>query len=222
MSERVPFHELATAAYCPRKLYYRRLDAEYDLPEIVGRTRELAGAYDALLVGDLHESLADALVVDPDVACDGIRHAFERWPGLRDPVERDVVVTGRDCRGRVSKVVETDEGLVPTFVSPGTPAERGVWKPQRVRATAAAKALSWREGVRIDRALVEYPRHGVVRRVRVTAHRSAEYRRTLRAVRELDGPPPRLRNSSKCDPCEERDRCGVRTRSLASLLGVGR
>lgn len=218
MSAYVPFHELAVAAYCPRKLYYRRRDADHDLPEIVSRTRDLAAAYDALLAGDLRTSLADALVVDPGVARDGIRRAYARWPGLRDPVERDVVVTGRDCRGRVAKVVDTEEGLVPTLVSPGEPPERGVWKPQRVRATAAAKALSWREGARVDRALVEYPRHGVVRRVRVTAHRAAEYRRTLRAVRELDGPPPRLRGSSKCDPCEERERCGVKARSLSSLL----
>jgi CRISPR-associated exonuclease Cas4 len=94
-----------------------------------------------------------------------------------------------------------------------------VWEPQRVRAVAAAKALSWEREATVDRALVEYPAHGVVRTVRLTTRARATYRRALRAVRSLDGPPPRLRDTAKCEPCDYRDRCGVPTRSMRSLLG---
>ncbi|WP_435146559.1 hypothetical protein [Halobaculum sp. P14] len=108
---------------------------------------------------------------------------------------------------------------IPVVVSPGEPAERGVWEPQRVRAVAAAKALAWECQRRIPKALVEYPAYGDVRTVRATTRNAAAYRRALRAVRSMDGPPPRLRGDAKCDGCAYRERCGVRTRSLRSLLG---
>jgi CRISPR-associated exonuclease Cas4 len=72
----------------------------------------------------------------------------------------------------------------------------------------------------VERALVEYPAHAAVRTVRTTTRRKARYRTALRTVRELDGPPPRLRDSAKCETCEYVSECGVRTRSLRSLLGL--
>ena len=215
MSDPVAFYELATAAYCPRQLYYRRREGALDPPESVERARELAGRYPALVeAGDA--TLRRSVAVAPDVYRSRVAAVLARWPGIADPAETDVLLSGRDCRGRAAKVL-TDP-LTPSLVSPGEPPEEGVWEPQRVRAVAAAKALAWRERDPVERAFVEYPRHGVVREVRVTTRAKAAYRRVLRTVRALDGPPSRLGDDAKCGGCDYRERCGVRTRSLASLL----
>ncbi|SNR43685.1 CRISPR-associated protein Cas4 [Halorubrum vacuolatum] len=106
----------------------------------------------------------------------------------------------------------------PVIVSPGDPPERGVWKPQSVRAVAAAKALAWEQQRPVPRAYVEYPTVGVVREVTLTVRRKAAYRRALRTVRAIDGPPPRV-DDDRCMSCTYQERCGVGRRSLRSLLG---
>jgi len=221
VSALVPFHELATATYCPRKLYYAR-QSGVAVPASVERVRALAPAYPDLLAAP-DEALAErAIEVAPAVFRGRLHRARKRftdvWEELVDPPERDVRLTGRDCRGEVQKILDTD-APTPSLVSPGEPPEQGVWEPQSVRAVAAAKALAWREETPVERAFVEYPAYGVVREVRLTTRRKATYRRALRAVRSLDGPPPRLSNDAKCRECEHRAECGVRTRSLWSLLG---
>jgi CRISPR-associated exonuclease Cas4 len=213
----VPFHELAVAAYCPRQLYYRRRD-DIEVPPRVERLRSLARRYPAVLDG---ASLPDAVAVDAETyrrRLREVRDRLDRWPELADPPETDALVEGSDCRGRVGKVLA--DPPVPVFVSPGEPPPEGVWEQQGVRAVAAAKALAAREAESVERAYVEYPAHARVRRVRLTTRRRAAYRRALRAVRALDdeGPPPRLSDRSKCEPCDYREECGVGTRSLRSLL----
>lgn len=221
-SDHVTFADLATAAYCPRKLYYARR-GDRAIPDEVERARALAFEYETLLEAD-DAALADGLVSVPaDVLHRNLDRTRDRfpdvWPALLDPAERYVLLTGRDCRGFVQKVLALDPP-VPTLVSPGEPPPQGVWGPQSVRAVAAAKALAWREGCQVDRAFVEYPTRGIVREVTMTTRRRAAYRTALRAVRALDGPPPRLDNRAKCESCEYSDECGVKTRSLRSLLGV--
>jgi CRISPR-associated exonuclease Cas4 len=85
--------------------------------------------------------------------------------------------------------------------------------------TAVANALAWERQREIPRALVEYPAVGAVREVELTCRRTAAYRRVLRTVRSMDGPPPRV-DDSRCESCEYRTECGVKTRSLRSLLGL--
>ena len=47
------FREVETAAYCPRKLYYRRRSADPDeVPEEVAARRDLAFQYEQLLTDD--------------------------------------------------------------------------------------------------------------------------------------------------------------------------
>jgi CRISPR-associated exonuclease Cas4 len=47
------FRDVATAAYCPRKLYYRqRQPDEQNTPDGVERRRELAFQYERLLADD--------------------------------------------------------------------------------------------------------------------------------------------------------------------------
>lgn len=219
MTDLVSFSALATAAYCPRQLYYRRRDPDRpDPPAAVESTRDLAFRYPAILDGALDPAPRGA--VSSRTYRRHLRRARERldrWPSLCDPAERDVLLTGRDCRGRVQKVVGGDPPL-PSLVVTGDPPDDGVWDPQAVRAVAAAKALAWELERPVERAFVEYAAHGVVRTLDLTARRTGRYRRVLRTVREMDGPPARTANRSKCRACADRERCGVRTRSLRSLL----
>lgn len=231
MSTLVTFSDLARAAYCPRQLYYVRRHDDREPPPEVRERRELAFRYAALRTDEdanLRRLPIDVTPAEYRTALDGLA-ARDDWDALCDPAARDVLLTGKDCRGVVHKLLAGDDSPsseetslppTPVLVSPGTPPPRGVWTPQTVSAVAAAKALSWEREREIPRAVVEYPSHGVVRTVRLTTQNRAVYRRTLRTVRSLDGPPPRLRGSDKCSSCDYRSDCGVQTRSLRSLLGL--
>ncbi len=216
------FSDLALAAYCPRKLYYRRREGERDPPEEVAALRDLAFDYETTLLPDGEDVLREApIAVTPtqfraNLGCAKAR--LDAWDALADPEGRDVFLEGRECRGIARKVLESP--LAPVIISPGEPPEEGVWKPQSVRAVAAAKALAWERETPIERAFVEYPAYGTVRAIRIGTRRKAAYRAALRAARGLDDPPPRLDDESKCEPCEFREECGVRTRTLRSLLSV--
>ncbi len=214
------FSELALATYCPRKLYYQQQHG-WDPPDVSDR-RALAFRYPELV--DADDATLSALPIDLPPATYRERLATARdrvdeWSSLADPDRRDVLLTGREARGIAHKVIDGDPPI-PSLVFTGTPPDEGVWTSQTVRVVAAAKALAWECQREVPRAYVEYPTHGVIRPVRLTTRRKAAYRKAVRAVESLDGPPPRLRNRAKCDPCEYADECGVRTRSLRSLLGL--
>ncbi|MDS0260142.1 hypothetical protein NDI56_12125 [Haloarcula sp. S1CR25-12] len=214
------FRELETAAYCPRKLYYRRRDGPPDVPEEIAQIRRLARDYERLLADDA-ALLSAPIEPDPTTVRERLRAASDRieaWDAVVDPVDTDVYLAGKDARGIAHKLVGTDAGAVPSLVFAGRPPETGVWEPQTVRLVAAAKALSWERERSVERVFAEYPGYGVVREVEVTARRAGLYRRALRTAESIDGPPGRVDNDAKCDPCEYRDQCGVRTRSLRSLL----
>ena len=216
------FSDLALAAYCPRKLYYRRREGDRDPPSEAAALRDLACRYETALSPDGEDALAEApIAVTPtqfrsNLGCAKAR--LDAWDALADPAGRDVFLEGREVRGIAHKVLE--DPLAPVLVSPGEPPEEGVWKPQSVRAVAAAKALAWEEETPIERAFVEYPAHGRIREIRIGTRRKASYRAALRAARGIDDPPPRLDDESKCEPCEFRETCGVRTRTLRSLLST--
>ena len=223
----VSFSDLRTAAYCARKCYYQRTsdDADREPPPEVEEIRSLATRYE-----DLLEAPPGALEAEP-IAVAAVRYRDRlattrdrladagHWQRLCNPSDRDVFATGRHCRGIVHKVLE--EPLEPVLVSTGEPPEQGVWESQSVHAVAAAKAIAWERQSSVDRAWIEYPAYGVVRSLELTTRRKARYRRALRTVRDLDGPPARTNNRSKCESCEFASQCGVRTRTLRSLLNLG-
>ncbi|WP_148413686.1 hypothetical protein [Haloferax sp. KTX1] len=231
MSSLVAASDLARAAYCPRQLYYARRDGDRAPPPAVREVRALAFEYPDLLDAPRDALAARPISVSPAAYRERLARLRERddWDALTDPVARDELLAGKDCRGVAHKLVRSpgdgdddgddDHPPVPSLVSPGEPPERGVWEPQRVRAVALAKALAWEREASIPRALVEYPAVGVVRTVRLTTGNKAAYRRALRVARDLDFVPSRLRNSAKCESCAYRERCGVKTWSLSSLLG---
>jgi CRISPR-associated exonuclease Cas4 len=215
------FGDLRTAAYCPRKCYYRQRDDDRDPPPEVKRRRDLAFRYPDLL--DDADLAGEPIAVTPtqyrsNLSCAKAR--FDAFDALCRPDARDVFLTGRECHGIAHKVLEL-ESPTPSLLSTGSPPENGVWHPQTVHAVAAAKALAFERETPVERAFVEYPTHGIVREVPLTTRRKAAYRGAVRTLESIDGPPPRLDDDAKCEPCEYREECGVRTRSLRSLLGLG-
>ena len=217
------FSDLALAAYCPRKLYYRRQEPDRTPPPDVEPVRDLAFRYPDLLDPGGSDRLRDAPIdVTPTqfrANLERARARFDAWTGLANPTGREVYLEGRECRGVAHKVLASP--LVPSIVSPGRPPPEGTWRPQAVKAVAAAKALAWERNAEIPRAVVEYPAHGVVRTVRLTTRNRSAYRRTLWTIRSMRGVPSRIRDESKCDACEYRTTCGTKTRSLKTLLGLG-
>lgn len=212
------FSDLATAAYCPRKLYYRLRDGDHETPDVVQERRALAFRYPSLADPDA-DLAAEPIEVTPtqfrtNLAC--ARERFDAWEDLADPPRTNVLLEGREARGIAHKVL--DEPLSVSVVSAGDPPDEGVWQPQTVRAVAAAKALSWEEAVEVGHAYVECPAHGVIRRVPLSTRRKAIYREAVTRAEAIDGPPSRLSDDARCDPCEYREQCGVRTRSARSLL----
>ena len=219
------FTDLATAAYCPRKLYYRRTRGDEEPPEEAaeraGRVREVAFRYPELL--DPTSEIPPEVEVTPTqfrtrLSCARERFADDVWAGLADPDASDVLLEGREARGIAHKLF--GDPPMPSLVFAGEPPDQGVWESQGVRAVAAAKALAWERQRPVERAIAEYPAHGVVREIRLTTRRKAAYRRAVRVADSMDGPPARVDSDGKCRACEYRTTCGTRTRSLRSLLGL--
>lgn len=216
------FRDVATAAYCPRQLYYRRRTDGGDgaAPPPVRARQALAFRYPALLADD--DVLAEAPTAVPDTTVrarlGAARARLADWGRLVDPAGRGVHLSGRDCRGVADKVLETSPPT-PSIVFGGAPPSDGVWHPHRVRVVAAAKALAWERERRVERGFAEYPAHGVIRTVPVDGRRAEEYRTALRRAAPMVDPPPRVANRAKCTSCDYRQRCGVRTRSAGTLLG---
>lgn len=212
------FRDLERAAYCPRQYYYH--DGAEEVPEQITRRRAIAGEYDRLLA-DRGAREAAPLAVDPARWLDRMtaaRDRLDRFEELLDPPETDVYVAGERARGVIAKVLT--EPPAPVLVSAGRPPERGVYDPQAVRATAAADALGDREGRAVERAIVEYPAYGEIRSIAIDRRRRGRYRSVRQTIASIEGPPPRIDNTAKCEACEFEERCGTPTRSVRSLLGL--
>lgn len=209
------FSELSQAAYCLRKLHYRRGDGWEATHEGITPDR-LSHRYDELLDCRVPR---EVLSRDPATVAANLertREAFpELWPSLLSPQEIGVYLNGPAGRGYVNKVLDTDPP-VPTFASGGRPPSTGVWRPHAVRAVAIGRALARQRNRSLQRVLVEYPRHGIVRAVRLSERRLAMYRRVRRAVSEMGDSPPRTDNPSKCRSCEYEARCGSGSPSSVS------
>lgn len=210
------FGALGVAAYCPRQLWYHRRDDR--TPDRADDARALASAYPRLRARHID---GDRLAVTPATAAKNLDRIADKyptlWTHLTNPAETAVTLQGRDAHGEIAKLLATDPPT-PTLVSSGDPPDHGVWDAHAVRGTAAALALAWETDHPIPETIVEYPRHGIVRRVQNTARRRATYRRLRRTVESMDGPPPRIDNTAKCNACHYQDECGVPTHSLHSRL----
>jgi len=214
------FREVETAAYCPRKLYYRRRSPEpEETPDQVRARRELAFEYDRLLEDDAAIREAPIQVTPTQyrsrLGC--LKAGLDDWDSLVEPADRNAFLAGRDCHGTAHKLLDCAPPSL-SLAFAGEPPETGVWQPQSVRLVAGAKALAWEREESVERAFAEYPAYGVIREIEIDTRRTAAYREAVRIADAIDGPPARTDNRSKCEPCEFRANCGVKTRSLRSLL----
>lgn len=209
--------DLSMAAHCPRKLYYSTRDDQRRMPHELVRLRELAFRYPYVLSGGkLPSDLLDVTPTQVRATLGCAKERLEDWDGIADPPQRHVVLEGREARGIADKVLANP--VAPVLITDGRPPAAGAWRPDVVRAVAAAKALSWAQEVPVDRAYVEYPATGAIRRVRLSTRQKAFYREAVAVADTLDGPPPRVDDAEKCESCKYRARSGPRTRSLRSLL----
>ena len=146
------FTDIATAAYCPRQLYYKRACDDMVPPERVASIRNLAFRYEELL--DAERTLTNEPIVPTPTRyrsnLEDTKARLERWDELVEPPKTRVFLAGKDANGIAHKVLS--EPPTPVIVSPGEPPDRGVWNHQAVRATAAAKALSWERKLAVERA----------------------------------------------------------------------
>ncbi len=214
------FTDLAIATYCPRKLYYTWADGDRTPPEAVTAIRNLAFRYEELLEPTTDLSSVPIAVTPTQYRSNlgSAKARLDRWSELVDPADVRAYLAGKDTNGIAHKCLANPPA--PVIISAGEPPKEGVWKPQSVRATAAAKALAWERQAPVEWMYVEYPAYGIIRKLRVTTRRKAAYRSAFRAVESLDGPPPRIKNKSRCQPCDYRETCGITTRSLRSRLSL--
>lgn len=212
------FTDLATATYCPRKLYYHRRSDGHDPPSVVRERRELTFQYSELRRSDafLRDAPLGTSPAEVRANLDRAATRIDCWQAIVNPPARDVFLEGSETRGIAHKVLE--DPLAPSIVSAGEPPSSGVWEPDSVRAVGAAKALTRERGEPVERAFVEYPSHGIIRPIDLSTRRVARFRQAVRTARSLADPPARTPETAKCAACEYRTQCGTRTRSLASRL----
>ena len=97
------FSDVALAAYCPRKLYYRRREGRHDRPPEVAALRDVAFQYEAALAPGGEEILAEApIAITPTQVRSNLGRAKARldaWDALVDPSGKEVFLEGREVRG---------------------------------------------------------------------------------------------------------------------------
>lgn len=229
--------ELRQVAYCPRQKYYSEQDPDSSGADAVYRgVVELAYRYPELLSDpdEAVETAAELSDVSPDSLLEyvDVSDAVESLRGLRDgdpetwrmvtePERQELYVEARRIHGTVDKVVEGDDGLRGSLVKAGSPPSRGVWPSHRVEAAGVHRLLSTRHEVS-RHLLIEYPKTGVVRTIRV---RDSDLTAVDEAIDRLSSiqqgeEPRRTRHRGRCRSCGYRERCGVDS-PLVALKQLG-
>lgn len=173
----VSLPELKAATYCPDRDQYRTGDAvASDHPE---ERRSLAFRYPQLVTAEKPLLAELPIGVPPGTYRHRLRQLRSRsvWSQLTDPADTDRPFETRDCHGTVPKVLESPTR--PVLVSASRPPAHGVWRAQEVAAVAATAGLQADREETVDRAVIEYPGHGVVRSISITPHHRRRYQQAL-------------------------------------------
>jgi CRISPR-associated exonuclease Cas4 len=147
----------------------------------------------------------------PELAC-----GFAPYINLLFPseVEVDLRSNKLGLSGRLDRLIT--RGRVPSMVRTGSAPEDGVWKKDRLMLTGYALLLAEKNGERVSRGFVEYPRSAVVREVEIHAVDRSRVLRIRDRVRQIkEGQLPDRPEDARCDGCEVKERCETR-HSLAS------
>lgn len=225
------FHvsEVRRSTYCGRQAYYESQREACRIPSPETRVlREVAHIYPLVI-----DSPADALrraerrtgvsvPLDLTDAADALAEEREenpeRWEAVAHPDREERYFEGEDLHGAVDKLSFGGDGVLVSVVKTGTPPRNGVWGSERVEAAAVRRMVS-REH-EFGGVVFEYPRVGALRRVELGRD---DVRALERALETLDGiengvPPSRTDNRSKCESCDFREECGVKTKSVLTRL----
>lgn len=224
--------EVRNAVYCGRQAYYEAKREACRLPSPETRVlRELAYLYPTLVESPedalrrAQETAGVSVSLDMSDTTDALAETRDDDPALWDGVaypdrEERYVENGR-LRGTVDKLSFRDgdeEGVVISLVKTGTPPANGVWSSERVEAAALRELVSTNHDVSC--VVVEYPRVGALRRVGVGHDDERALERALETLEEVKKgvPPSRTDNRKKCESCDFKEECGVKTKSVLTRL----
>jgi len=225
------FHisEVRNAVYCGRQAYYESKREACRLPSSETRVlRELAYLYPTFVESPdtalrrACETAGVSVSLDLSGAADSLAEARENDPSLWNVVARPdreerYVENGR-LHGTVDKLSFGDDGVVVSIVKTGTPPVEGVWSSERVEAAAFEKLVFATHDV--SSVVLEYPRVGAFRRVDVGRDDERALERAVETLEEMEEgvPPSRTENRSKCESCDFKEECGVKTKSVLTRL----
>ena len=226
------FHvsEVRNAIYCGRQAYYEARREACRLPSPETRIlRELAYVYPVLAdspddaLRRAEETAGVSVSLDISGAADALAERRDDNPELWDSVARpdraERYLENERLRGTVDKLSFDDDGsAVVSLVKTGTPPANGVWSSERVEAAALCELVS--TSYDVSCVVVEYPRVGALRRVEVGPDDERTLERAIETLEEIEKgvPPSRTDNRSKCESCDFKEECGVKTKSVLTRL----
>lgn len=224
------FHvsEVRRAVYCGRQAYYESRRDACRVPSPETRVlREVAYVYPTLVespeeaLRHAEETAGVSVSLDLTDAADKLAEVRdknpERWEAVAYPDREEHHFEGESLRGTVDKL-SFDGGALVSLVKTGTPPRNGVWGSERVEAAAFKRLVSRIHDV--GGVVFEYPRVGALRRVDVGRDDVRALERALETLEDIkeDVPPSRTDNRSKCESCDFREECGVKTKSVLTRL----
>jgi len=225
------FHvsEVRRAVYCGRQAYYESQreacrvpspetrvlrEVAYLYPTVVEspddalrRAEETADVSTSLDLTDAAEALAEVREDEPEL-----------WEAVAHPDREERYFDGGSLRGTVDKLSFGDDGVLVSVVKTGTPPRNGVWGSERAEAAAVQRVVSHTHDVR--GVVFEYPRVGALRHVEVGRDDARALERALERLEDIEKgvPPSRTENRKKCESCDFREECGVKTKSVLTRL----
>ena len=128
-------------------------------------------------------------------------------------VEVDLRSSRLGLTGRLDRIIP---GPLPSLIRTGKAPEDGVWKRDRMMLAGYALLLGEKNGVKINRGLIEYPLSGAMREIQIHEVDKARVLRIRDRIRQIkDGRLPDRPTDAPCDKCEMLDSCETK-RQLAS------
>ncbi|HPT20277.1 MAG TPA: Dna2/Cas4 domain-containing protein [Methanothrix sp.] len=110
-------------------------------------------------------------------------------------------------------------GMVPSIIRTGKAPPEGIWKKDRLALAGYALLLGEKEGLHVNRGLVEYPRSGLVRDVQIFGVDRARVLRLRDQIRLIkDGRLPDRPEGAPCEGCPARQKCESRHSLLSKFF----
>jgi CRISPR-associated exonuclease Cas4 len=110
-------------------------------------------------------------------------------------------------------------GTIPSIIRTGAAPPEGIWKRDRMALAGYALLLGEKEGLHVNRGLVEYPRSGLVRDVQIFGVDRARVLRLRDRIRLIkNGRLPDRPEGAPCEGCPARQKCESRHSLLSKFF----